>query len=535
VASTADAGHARFLLIGAILALLAAGCVIRSMGVLPVPLDFWADEAWWASLLETGEHTQFGFRPAGYMALCGMLLGAGGPELMLRLPSLIAGCAALLCLTGSAALSTRTRAALLFVTVLAAFHPKLVVFSKEFKPYSVEVFVFSALTLWTLLCMKRGRGQAGLVVGALAALPFCYPVLFLYPGLAIALAGERIVAMRRISARTWLYLGLVAVPALVLAHFFLFEELGAGPSRLLWGSKYDVFPIDTGLLGGLAWYLRKTWELLTLPGGLEAMPGFGRAAFAAAFAGGVAVLVSAGRWRELALFGGPIMAALTANLLGYWPYGAFRANLFLIPGMLLVAGQAVDWMGLRPRMRWGAYALTVAALVAATAAGLDAYRTKRSVHWAAAPQLTAVLSEIERRRRMDPVESTDVILADWHSWRPILYYLPRQPALRDAVRLVRGPVADLGALGVQLDAEIGHAARENRTIRLWVVVTRLDAHRGIRASAAVARYAVFEHEFDTGDSDYHPLLIELRVGPPTGLRPAAARRYHPRPRAIPAT
>ncbi|MGQ0429511.1 MAG: hypothetical protein ACT4UQ_06240, partial [Gammaproteobacteria bacterium] len=534
VLTIASAPPARYLYAGAIALLIAAGCLVRSWGVVPVPLEFWADEAWWATLLATGEFSQFGFRPPGYMWLCRALLGIGSPELMLRLPSLLAGCAALVCLYFCAELSTRTRATVLFVLLVAAFHPKLVVFAKEFKPYSVEVFVFAALTLWTLRTQRAGsvRSRAGLVAAAVVALPFCYPVVFLYPGIALALFGPKLALLGRLSARQWVYGSLLVLTALVLVHLLTYEMLGAGASRLLWGAKYDVFPIGTDLPGAVAWYAQKTWELIALAGELERMPLAGTALFGAAYATGLAQLVRGKRWNELALFTGPLVMALAANLLGYWPYGAFRANLFLVPGAILIAAQAVDWAASRRWGRHAAYGALALLLLAATAGGLEPYRSKHSVHWTAAPQLTAVVADIARRSRNEGSAWTDVILADWHSWRPLLYYLPRAPELQQRARLVAGPVADLAALEARLAGEIDRAVAARRPTRLWLVITRLDAHAAIRRGAAVARYAVYQREFATGDRDYHPLLIELRVAVPADLLPAAARRYDPRPRAI---
>jgi hypothetical protein len=355
--------------------------------------------------------------------------------------------------------------------------------------------------------------------------------VFLYPGIAIALAGGRLAALRRITARQWTYSALVAVPVIASAHLYLFERLGAGASRRLWGQKYDVFQIDSGLSDGLAWYVEKSWSLMTFPGALEAMPALGIALFGIGYVGGVAVLVRASRWRELALFAGPLVGAMLANLLGYWPYGAFRANLFLVPGALLVTAQAVDWLAQRAWGQWIAWSSVAAIAFVAVSGGAEPYRGKRSVHWAAAPQLTAALAEIDRRRRLDANIGPRVILADWHSWRPILYYLPSQPGLQDRVRLVRGPVADLAALESQLAAEIARAQRERRRTQLWLVVTRLDAHAAIESSPLVARHAVHRREFATGDRDYHPVLIELAIDAVPDLLAAAAQRYHPRPRA----
>ena len=515
----------------AVIALLAAGFFVRGWGVLPVALDFWADEAWWATLLNTGEYAEFGFRPFGYMWLCRALLDLGDSELALRLPSLLAGCATLVCLWKSAELTCRSRAAILFVLVVAVFHPKLIVFSKEFKPYAVEVFVFSALTMWTLLCLRRPRGRVGLTAAACMALPFCYPVVFLYPGIALALWGERLEILRRFSARQWVYLMLAVLPAAVWIHFYLYERLGAGASRQLWGAKYGVFSIDHGLLDGIAWYGAKTWALVTLPGGLDGLPAWATTLFGVGFVAGVAILIAGRRLRELALLATPLVAAAAANLLGYWPYGAFRANLFLVPGAILTTALAVDWVADRGPGRWAAYGSVAAILWVAVSAWPEAYRTKRSIDWAAAPQMTEVLAEIDDRRGEELTDWANVILADWHAWRPALFYLPRFPDLARNARLVRGPVADAAGLEAQLAAEIDRAIRQRRRTRLWLVIVRLDAHDAILSSAVVSRHAAYRRDFVTGDRDYHPVLVELRISALPDLRGASAQRYHPRPRA----
>lgn len=500
---------ARTLYVGAIATLLLAGTLVRAWGVLVEPLDLWADEAWWATLLESRSLMDMGFRPIGYMWLCGQLQGLGRPEVMLRLPSLVAGIAALYFIYRSAELSYRGRTAVLFVLLIAAFHPKLVVFTKEFKPYSVEVFIFSALTYWALVCLRRRRASAGFLTAALVAIPFCYPVVFLYPGVALALAGERLAALRRLSMRQRVYFVLAALPVAIVIHFLLFEQLGAAQSRWFWGTKYDVFPIGTGFAGGIAWYAQKSWALLTLPGGLDGVPVVLRSWFAIAVAGGVAVLVAGKRYREIALLGAPVLVVALANLLGYWPFGSFRANLFLIPGLLLIGGHSLDWLGQRPGGRLAAYAVVALVLSAILSVDQRTYAMKSATHWAPSPQLTDVLDDIDRRGA-GSIDSSDVIVADWHSWRPISFYLRDYPRLREHATLIRGPLADAGEFERLVEVQLERALRDSRPTRLWVVITRLDPHAAILSSEWVRDFAVYRRDFQTRDEEYHPVLFELR-------------------------
>jgi Dolichyl-phosphate-mannose-protein mannosyltransferase len=501
----------RTLHVGAIAALLVAGILVRSWGVLIAPLDLWADEAWWATVLESSSLVDFGFRPIGYMWICRQLLDFGSAEVMLRLPSWLAGIAALIFIYKTAALTFRSRVAVVFVLVLAVAHPYLVVFAKEFKPYSVEVFVYSALTFWALFCLRRGRASAGFLAACVIAIPFCYPVVFMYPGIALAFAGKRLAGLRRFPLRYRVVAVLMAVPLLLLLHIYLFESLQAAQSRWFWGTKYDVFPIDTGLAGGLVWYARKTWSLMTLPGALERMPGFAQQLFGVAYVGGIVALLAAKRLSEFAVLSVPMVTALFANLLGYWPYGAFRTNLFLVPGALLVIGHGIDWLAARSGTRHATYALLAGLLVVAASVNAESYRTKLSRYWAGAPQLTQVLDEIERRRSHQTGIEANVILADWHSWRPIDYYLREYPGLQEQSRLVRGALGDAAVLEAQIAKEVDRAREEGRATRLWIVITRLEPHRAVLSSELIGRFAVDQREFQSQDRDYHPILIELRI------------------------
>ena len=500
----------RYLYIAAILALLVAGVAVRSVGVLVSPLDLWADEAWWATLLESRSLDEFGFRPIGYMWLCRQLLELGSPEIMLRLPSWLAGSAALVCIYMSAELLFRSRAAVLLVLLLAVLHPKLIVFAKEFKPYSVEVFVFGALTFWALRCLRDNRVSVGMLVATIVAIPFCYPIVFFIPALTFAFMGGRLTELRRFAPWKIFAATLVVVFLLLQIHFYLFESLNAAQNRWFWGNKYGVFPIDTGFFAGLTWYLEKTWSLLTLPSAIAGMPADVLILCGLACIGGGVMLLVSGRQREFLLLCVPLMAAALANLLGYWPYGAFRANLFLLPGALLLAGLGIDWLANGRRTSWVVYGMLAGVLLVASKSESATYRTKLAAHWAAAPQHTEVLDVIERRSIDDRANWTNVILADWHSWRPIAYYLRDYPALSERVRLVRGPIAHMARLEAQLAEEVYRARQERQMTRLWLVVTQLDPHRAIGSSELVEEFAVYRREFESPDLDYHPLLLELR-------------------------
>jgi hypothetical protein len=65
------------------------------------------------------------------------------------------------------------------------------------------------------------------------------------------------------------------------------------------------------------------------------------------------------RYREALLVVLPIAAICLFNLAGFWPFGVFRANLFLIGFTAAIAAMAVD----RPRRRWPAVTSLIPAAV----------------------------------------------------------------------------------------------------------------------------------------------------------------------------
>jgi hypothetical protein len=348
-----------------------------------------------------------------------------------------------------------------------------------------------------------------MLVATFVAIPFCYPIVFFIPGLTFAFMGDRLAELRRFAPWKLMAATLVVVFLLLQIHIYLSESLNAAQNRWFWGNKYGVFPIDTGFFGGLAWYLDKTWSLLTLPSAMTGMPADVLILCGLACIGAGIMLLATGRRREFLLLCVPFMAAALANLLGYWPYGAFRANLFLLPGALLLAGLGIDWLANGRWTSWVVYGMLAGVLMVAAISEPATYRTKLAVHWAAAPQHTEVLDAIERRGVDDGANWTNVILADWHSWRPIAYYLRDYPALSERVRLVRGPLANMARLEAQLAEEVDRARRERRKTRLWLVVTQLDPHRDIGSVELVEEFAVFRREFESPDLDYHPVLLEL--------------------------
>jgi hypothetical protein len=127
----------------------------------------------------------------------------------------------------------------------------------------------------------------------------------------------------------------------------------------------------------------------------------------------------------------------------------------------------------------------------------------------------------ERLRDVDSYDQ-DIILADWHSWVVMNYYINTHPTrshkyadIRKNVLLVRpGSANSVRVLHTQLARTqylVSNQKNDNFRVRVWVVVTKLDRFSSIANSPFVMENLAFQKDFETVDDRYRPRLFELRL------------------------
>lgn len=499
-------------------ALVTVAAIFRAWGVLDAPLDFWADEAWWVANTAHRHLSLTSIRPIGFQWLSQRLLEVGHQEIALRMPSLVAGILGVLAVAVAAGRLVATRWIALLAVAIVAVQPSLIVFAKEFKPYSVEVAIHAAFIAWALVCLQRRRAGIAFLLSPLAALPFAYNLVFLWPGLLFVACVVRRPDKMRVAA---LVIGAGVVLGAIVAHFTLYETLGMAARRDFWGAKYNVFPLDESVSGAAMWYAWKSWGLITsvadpvLSG--RAIESAARFVFGVAWLAGAYALVTARRWPVVALLLGPLALAMLANVLGFWPYGDFRTNLFLMPSCALVGAAGLQWIWLRSR--GVAIALGLALVLTLLPWNPGYHRHKHLPDGAGSPELTRVLDRV-LADLTDSTADEHVIVADWHSWRPLHHYLTRSRwGARDyalvAARaaLVRGPVNDAAALATEVAARIRAAQQDGTELRVWLVITKLRTMSTVLDDEVVSAHAISVTRLPAGEPDYHPIVVELVVPP----------------------
>jgi hypothetical protein len=243
----------------------------------------------------------------------------------------------------------------------------------------------------------------------------------------------------------------------------------------------------------LAWMAEKYGDVAALPGirrDLWRLPSFAPAIlprldywfWIALHALGLGVLAVRRRHAHLLLLVLPLALVVTANVVGFWPMGAFRTNLFLIVYSIGIAATGVDEVAkgsaLRP-VAVGALLLLLHALPS-LAFGFDWHGRKQT--WTRGFPVLELLTELKQQRlqqlQLDPNRKPALILRDLGTYVPLNYYLEHHPAARSEYKAffetnfrqkkVRGA-------RTRLPSELRRRLR-GKAQPLWVVVSRdLDA------------------------------------------------------------
>jgi len=345
--------------------LLLVGLALRCRGFIFGTISLWEDEAAWAIRLLTMPVTEHDIRPLGFMAVSKLLATVLSPsEAVLRSLPWVAGVGTLLVSPALARrLFTSAGAQLLFVAVVA-LHPGAIDLAKEFKPYSVSLFLHLTM-LWlalTYLETKDVRQLAVLLTLLFVGTLFAQDVVFAYPaifGLLLldAWRGRRLAHAGSTAVTALGTMALLGLQYVYFWHAAVHAGKSSGDAATYWGNKYDVFYVANGSTqSALAWTAKHLGDMLALPGlrreswhsaalstrWIEQLSEMDVHIWQLLAVVGAVSLLYQKRYREGLLVISPLAFMILCNRLGLWPLGAFRTNLFVLGYTLPLAAAACD-------------------------------------------------------------------------------------------------------------------------------------------------------------------------------------------------
>jgi hypothetical protein len=455
--------------------------------------------------------------PFGFLALEKAATAVlGGSEWVLRLIPLLAGIATLLLLPRVARRYVSRRAAPLAVA-LVALAPFLIYYSSEVKPYALDALASVALLGLAAEAARRprdGRVAVALALCGAAALWLSQPAVFVAAGVGICL-GVR--ALRRGDGRaTAMLAGTGVLWAACFAGVYAISRnqlTDAVYMRAFWRSGF--LPHDAG---AVTWLPRMVARAFREPLGIlghDPTPLSGIAAGAALvlFVIGCAWMARRRPFR-LALLVSPLLLALAASALGFYPFGSTadaggRVLVFLIPSLAFVVAQgAAALPRLLPRAAGRAAFALAALLVLLPAAAYAAFSVPQF-----RGEVKPLLAYASENR-----QPGDVMYVYYNGLPSFEYYAPRYGW--DAAHTVRGTCARLHPQGY-----VDDLARLRGQPRVWVLLVEgtpvgtfderalivgfLD-HVGRRLDARVSVGAVlFLYDMRPGPSDPGPFTLQV--------------------------
>jgi hypothetical protein len=511
---------------------LLLGVILRFHGQFVDATSFWFDEAVWANRLGTRSVLDMAIRPIGLMAamkLIGWIFGYS--EFWLRSLSSVAGFATLFLMPYVASRLFESRVSRVLLVLLWALQPALIDYSKEFKPYSFEVLVH--LVPLVLFLRYRQTGRAGYFWGLVASLPllfpFVYSLSFAYPGLLLWALYEGWKTRRWRGVLPVAASGLACVAIIgAIYGLILFRASTEGNERY-WGRKYDVFYTQTHAERGekrAAWFSEKYTDMVALPGlrrELWRPPAFvpeavSRTLFRAdrvlwLLLSTAGIVYLALRRRELLLlFVSPFVVLLLLNVVGKWPIGAFRTNVFACTYLLPLPIFGFDWLARRSVKAAGLAGATVAFVTLLPGFAFGFQLAQPKTLWGTRQHqqreiITFLRDEREKLLEGDPRSPKQRLILDCHTWYPHQYYMQTHPEFSRAHRkffernfTIDSRCGDAKAVNRALDKQL----RRGKT-PAWVVVSKRGAIEPVYRHAKRAGEILFEKRMD---NDHLILLVQ---------------------------
>ncbi len=517
--------HASPLATGVAVLICLLGVFLRLSGWFDQQLGFWNDESVWVGKLAAGEDGQ---RPLAYAALARWIIAWRPTEFWLRSPSLLAGCLTLPALWALLRTAGCGRSVSLLGLLIGAVHPWGVAYSNEFKPYALELFVHVSVSWLALRYYQRPTWWrlATVALPTLAGPLFAWNAVFFLPGvlLAVALAQLRRRQHRQLAGLA----GTALVGSGVLFWIYVTKLHGRTPRTTYWGEKYGVFFVGDSAWDHLRWLGEQTFAIARRPASThvlgvapEAWDAHATPWFALLVLCGLVVATRQRRWDVLLLGASPWLATAAVNVLGYWPYGAFRTNLFLLvyPTWLGCYGarSLAEWARRRSRsLRWTLTAVGLAWVVLLLPVDLAYFRQKDPRTSAPGSSTQLALQTIVREAPLRRGKARPPLVLDGQACKNFEYYSkwhPRHSVALRAAKLERRVVPRC----LEYTAKaVRRAIASRQRSEFWLLTAKPSFAEWLPEHVEARCDVRLREVFPTGDVLIHCL--------PRTARPAAARR-----------
>lgn len=306
-------------------------------------------------------------RPFLYTLACERLFQISNIEVVLRSTSMIFSIATLFVQYFFLRSFFRSPGVIFVGTFLTSVNPYLIRFATEFKPYSLEIF----LTLVTLFAFTRYitsyKNHIWLALSLITGIAFTLAAIFITPPILLYLLWDAKIRRNRNLLLTVLLVAAVFIIGYGLQYYFLFSHISLNPYSTAISSPGVLW-----FLQGLISFINQIQPFSILDYGTRGESIFtarGESTFTAflnlSLWGGLIFyslikLFHAKRFNLIAIILSPYIIIFILGVMGRWPFGAHRSNLFLLPFLIFLA--CVGLQFLADQIRESRFAIVVVVL-----------------------------------------------------------------------------------------------------------------------------------------------------------------------------
>ena len=422
------------------------GIVFRSEGYFNGNISLWLDEAEWVfKLSERPLLTNAVIRPIGFLAATKFLISIANNEITLRLMSYIASIFSIPLIYFIAKEIFRSKLTILLAVFTVSFNPVLINFAKEFKPYSLELFLHMLLIYLLLKYVKLKTTHLlyQIIFISIVILFFAYNIIFLYPSLFLIVLFKVYKEHKYKRIYFLLLTAFLLLGILYTFYYVLWSGRDILSAKIYMGEKYDVFCLSSNFSYHLQWIFKKYLLLMERSGTATIFWGLNfdgyiiiKVALWAFHFIGLAAFGVRRKWEYLLLFVLPILTIILFNIMGLWPFGAFRVNVFMFCYFVIISLYGIDTAinidNKHIKLAMASLIVTIFILLQFPF-GINHYAIKIPGCWTTDSNMRSVLDTIssyELSKNAKTKQNEECILfTDWHSFFPVRYYLWKHSSL----------------------------------------------------------------------------------------------------------
>lgn len=408
---------------------------IRAIGGVVFTNDLWADESKWLKILYTKGIFFYDFRPVGFMFFSKIIINFSIQHYtnLARIIPFISSVLTLLLIIKISLERFNNKIVCYFVIFSFCLNPYLITFAKEFKPYSLEILIFTYLLYFIHKISKTDHVSVLFIISLNFIWLFAYNSLFIYP-LIFSYLFLKTLKKNQIKNLLLIFSALFIISSSLWLKVLITKNLGHSISSSYWGHKYGVFSLKESTYDIFNWYMNKTYDLSKLLTVHTFIPtdylinNFSNLLFASLILCGLIAGIINQKNRALAITSvAPVIVIIILNFLKIWPYGDFRTNLFLIPGLLILAGFGANLLANTKLLRHSSQAILIFFILSHLPYDFSFFNLKTNKYWAPTPQTSKLILALKHEIKIAQIRKEKIhLIIDWHTSEPLSLYTTKK-------------------------------------------------------------------------------------------------------------